>query len=103
MLKFAANPTFKTTVTVPTTDGPQTLKVTFKYMPTDAWDAFVAERVARKAQMTDVMAELIESWEDAEKPCSVESLKELDNVHAAAIDTLFAAYTDARKSGKLEN
>ena len=103
MLKFTANPTFKATVTVPTTDGPQTVKVTFKYKDADEWAAFVKDKINAEAKMTDVMAELIESWEDAEEPCSPESMAKLAKVHPAAPNALYEAYISALTQGKLEN
>lgn len=103
MLKFTANPTFTTKVTVPTTDGPQTVKVTFKYKDTDEWSSYVTEKINVKAKMTDVLADLIESWEDAEEPCSPESLEKLAKVHPAAPNAFYEAYIGALTAGRLEN
>lgn len=103
MLKFTANPTFKTKVTVPTTDGPQTVKVTFKYKDADQWSAFVKERVNEKALLTHVVADLVESWEDAEEPCSPEAMDKLAKVHPAAPNAFYEAYIAALTEGRLEN
>lgn len=103
MLKFTANPTFKATVTVPTTDGPQTVKVTFKYNDADAWAEFVKSKINEKALLTHVVAELVESWEDADEPCSAAAMDKLAKVHPAAPNALYDAYIEALSKGKLGN
>ena len=59
-LTLIANPTFPSTVTVPTPSGPASLDVVFKHKDREQYKEFVKD--IDKREDIDVMLEIVESW-----------------------------------------
>lgn len=105
MLKLEVSPTFKVDpVIIQTTEGPQSIAVTFNYKTQDAWREYMAANFKEGRLLVDLLADdLIVGWERVALAFNKDNLQALANVHGALLQTLLRAYQDGLNQGKLGN
>lgn len=100
MLKLKPNPTFTVPVVIPAPDGKVTIKVEFKHMTKDAYQAFIKDEAKKDRSDEDAILDIAVGWSDVDGDFNRENLRELcQQYHGAAtaiVETFIRELTQAR-------
>lgn len=102
MLKLTANPTFTSKVEIPAPGGPVSIKVEFKHMTKDAYNAFLKADAEAQRSNEDTIMEIAVGWANVDGEFNRENVAELcQQYHAAprAIVETFVRDLTQFKSG----
>lgn len=104
MLKLQAEPTFTAAVEIPSPWGAQRIKVVFKYMDTEAYEAYVKNNASRQNMTNeDVIMEIASGWHEVDGEFNKENIALLcKNYHQAAI-SIVNTWMEKNTQARLEN
>jgi hypothetical protein len=84
MLKLDASPTFTSAVKIPAPTGEVQIKVEFKHMPKDEYDAFIKQETEKARSDEDAIMDIAKGWHGVEGEFNRDNLRKLcQNYHAA--------------------
>lgn len=105
MFTLNPNPTFKTDVTIPTTDGDGVIEIEFRHKGRKAlkayFDSLGEGDDARKD--TDALSELIAGWGKIDAEYTPEALETLLDNYPTAAKAIFEAYNKGLFEGRQKN
>lgn len=103
MLKLTPNPTFKTNVqiTIPGSDLPVKIEVTFRHKNKDKLKAFLEGMTGRPDD--EILDEVIESWQGPDEAYSKEALQKLLLNYPASGPELLHGYIEAQAESRRKN
>jgi uncharacterized protein involved in tellurium resistance len=105
MFVLQPKPTFKSEVSIPTTEGEGKINFVFKHKGRKAlkefFDTLSNEEVVRDD--VDALSELVEGWSGVDEKFSVEALGNLLDNYPGAAAAIFAAYNRALLEGRSKN
>jgi hypothetical protein len=85
MLKLNPDPTFTSKVDIPTPTGVQTIKVEYKYMDVDEYNAFIKKEGELNRTNEEALMDIMAGWHEVDTEFSKEALTKLcKKYHAAA-------------------
>lgn len=101
MLKIKAEATFTATVKIPHPGGEAAIKVHYRHMTADAFDAFVKQSREAGKSNAEVITQIVTNWEEVDVPFTPEAVADLcQQYHAAArviVDTWITELTQAKR------
>lgn len=103
MLKLKADPTFTAPVKIPTPNGQVVVRMDFKHMPKDEFEAFVKSERERdeKRPDADVILDIVAGWHDVDGEFNRENVTRLcQEYHAAGrviVETFVEELTQHRQ------
>lgn len=101
LLKLKPDPTFTAAVKIPAPVGEIAIKVVYKHMTKDAYNAFIKSETDKSRTDEEALADIVTGWEEVDAPFSQENLRELcQQYHAAArviVETYITELTQFRR------
>jgi len=91
MFTIKANPTFPATITIVGQGVRKKLEVVFRHKLQDEAEALLSAFAADQKAATDVVLEVVESW-DADMPLDASSLAVLKQNQIGALEAIIAAW-----------
>lgn len=100
MLKIQPNPTFMSRVAIPTPEGEVAIKVEFKHMDVDTFNAFIQKEATLTRSNEDAIMDIAAGWSGVDGEFTRENVakvcKEYHAAAAAIVETFIKELTQAR-------
>jgi CO dehydrogenase/acetyl-CoA synthase alpha subunit len=103
MLKLVADPSFTSAVKIPTPSGEVAIKVEYKHMTKDAYDAFVRDEAKNPRSDEDAIMDIAKGWHGVEGEFTRENVRALCQVYHAAPRAIVETFIRELTQHKLGN
>lgn len=103
MLKLQTEPTFMAKVVIPSPWGDQTIKMVFKYMDTDEYDAFMKKETETKRSDEEIIIDIATDWKEVDGEFNKENIALLCKRYHRASVQIVNAWIENVKQARLEN
>lgn len=103
MLKLVADPSFTSAVKIPTPTGEVQIKVEFKHMTKDAYDAFVRDEAKNPRSDEDAILDIAKGWHGVEGEFSRENVRQLCQQYHGAATAIVTTFIRELTQHKLGN
>lgn len=103
MLKIQPNPTFTSRVEIPTPEGNVQIKVEFKHMDTDAYEAFVKSEAAKNRSNEETIGDIAVGWTGVDGDFTPENVAKVCKAYHAAAGAIVTAFITELTQAKAGN
>jgi hypothetical protein len=103
MLKIQPSPTFTSRVEIPTPEGIVPIKVEFKHMDTDAYEAFIKSEAAKNRSNEETICDIAVGWSGVDSDFTPDNVRAVCKAYHAAAGAIVATFISELTQAKEKN